>query len=84
MMRSAFKHSPKGYRAIRKMPEVQAELLRLARERAKMARTLSGGGNFISDVQLSRNRAVAMIKTGDAKAVRENARNNILLKVRNA
>lgn len=77
-----YKPSRKGSRALLNSPAMQDGLLRAAYDVSDgaYAGTSGSGALFVADVEPGRNRAHAMVKTGNSEAATHNARTNALLK----
>ena len=77
-MRIEFK--TKGYRQVRTSDRVTAECKRSAEPIAARANQSSGDGGYKVGVQKGRNRSRATVITTTGKSIRDNARNNTLIR----
>lgn len=64
-----------GFRELRKSPEMEAGL----RDMARFIASGCGDGYF-SDVYQAKTRAIASVYTGTSAAMKDNAKNNTILK----
>ncbi len=78
MAKTYIKWDLKAFDNFRNSPKVQSEILARAERVKKQAESF--GGEYKADVRPGRKRAHAMVKATDFKAVRMNAKSNILLK----